>query len=87
MQFSAVASILAMATAAFAAPADVEARTNPNNPVCSAQNKQVCCNNGILNCAVQILGGSCSGNAYCCKTDAPLGVLINVQLLNCAKIG
>ncbi|WZH40849.1 Hydrophobin 3 [Fusarium acuminatum] len=89
MQFSTIASILAMATAAIAAPAEVEARTGKggNNPVCSAQNTQVCCN-GLLSCAVQVLGGNCGGNAYCCETDAPVvsGALINVALLNCVDL-
>ncbi|RGP80773.1 hydrophobin 3 precursor [Fusarium longipes] len=84
MQFS-IVTILAMATAAIAAPAEnIEARTN-NNPICSAQNNQVCCN-GLLSCAVQVLGSNCNGNSYCCETKAPTGVLINIDLLNCVKL-
>jgi hypothetical protein len=75
MQFTTIVSILAMATAAIAAPApaDIEARTGNGGgkpPVCSAKTKQVCCN-GLLTCTVQVLGGSCGGNSYCCKTSAP----------------
>ncbi|KAH7179075.1 uncharacterized protein B0J16DRAFT_166450 [Fusarium flagelliforme] len=89
MQFSTLASVLTMAVAAIAAPADIEARTgggnNGNNPVCTAQNNQVCCN-GILSCAVQVLGSNCNGDSYCCKSDAPVGAIINVALLNCVKL-
>ncbi|KAI1058797.1 hypothetical protein LB507_004113, partial [Fusarium sp. FIESC RH6] len=87
MQFSTLASVLTMAVAAIAAPADtLEARTGGgNNAVCSAQNKQVCCN-GLLSCAVQVLGSNCNGNSYCCKSDAPVGALINVALLNCVDL-
>ncbi|KAL4728760.1 hypothetical protein ACLX1H_003159 [Fusarium chlamydosporum] len=89
MQFSTLTTIFAMAAATIAAPADVEARHSKsgggNNPVCSAQNNQVCCN-GILSCAVQVLGSNCQGNAYCCKTDAPVGAFINVALLNCVDL-
>ncbi|KAJ4015497.1 uncharacterized protein FIESC28_05354 [Fusarium coffeatum] len=87
MQFSTLASVLTMAVAAIAAPADtLEARTGGgNNAVCSAQNNQVCCN-GLLSCAVQVLGSNCNGNSYCCKSDAPVGALVNVALLNCVKL-
>ncbi|KAF4338149.1 hydrophobin 3 precursor [Fusarium beomiforme] len=94
MQFTKIASIIAMASAAIAAPAlndySVEPRTGSNNnnnePVCSTQgHKQVCCN-GLLSCAVQVLGSNCNANSYCCKTDAPTGALINVALLNCVDI-
>ncbi|KAI6767702.1 hypothetical protein HG530_005711 [Fusarium avenaceum] len=86
MQFSTIASILAMATVAIAAPApaDIEARTGSNNPVCSVQSQQVCCN-GLLACVVQVLG-NCGGNSYCCETNAPAGALINVVALNCLKV-
>ncbi|KAJ4188970.1 hypothetical protein NW755_006472 [Fusarium falciforme] len=60
--------------------------TNSNNRVCSVENKQVCCN-GLLNCAVQILGDSCKGgNAYCCNTGATPGTWINIALANCVDI-
>ncbi|CAG7561889.1 unnamed protein product [Fusarium equiseti] len=91
MQFSTLASVLTMAVAAIAAPADIlEARTGGgsgggNNAVCSAQNNQVCCN-GLLSCAVQVLGSNCNGNSYCCESDAPVGALVNVALLNCVKL-
>ncbi|CEI41816.1 hypothetical protein FVEN_g3782 [Fusarium venenatum] len=89
MQFSTFTAVFAMAAAAIAAPADIEARTghdNGNNkPVCSAQSKQVCCN-GLLSCAVQVLGSNCNANSYCCDTQAPVGALINVALLNCVDI-
>ncbi|QPC72167.1 hypothetical protein HYE68_002919 [Fusarium pseudograminearum] len=87
MQFSTLTTVFALAAAAIAAPADIEARTghDNNNAVCSAQNNQVCCN-GLLSCAVQVLGSNCNGNSYCCKTDAPTGALINVALLNCVKL-
>lgn len=77
MQFTKIASVLAMAAAAIAAPApgnyEVEPRTGGGNnqPVCSAQSQQVCCT-GLLNCVVQVLGSSCETKSYCCKTDAPV---------------
>ncbi|KAF4974600.1 hypothetical protein FZEAL_8527 [Fusarium zealandicum] len=93
MKFTIVASVLAMAATAIAAPAEVEARTHGGGGgsgggktnVCSANTKQVCCN-GFLSCAVQVLGKNCDGSAYCCKTAAPVGALINVALLNCVDI-
>jgi hypothetical protein len=84
MQFTKIASVLAMAAAAIAAPApapgnyEVEPRTggsnNGNNqPACSAQSSNVCCNG--LGCLVQILGAGCSTSSYCCESDAPLAVV------------
>lgn len=73
MKFTFVASVLAMAAAAIAAPAEIEAleaRTG-GGKTCSTNNKQVCCN-GLLNCVVQVLGQNCDSSAYCCKTDAPV---------------
>ncbi|KAJ4253471.1 hypothetical protein NW762_010629 [Fusarium torreyae] len=88
MKFTTIASVLALAATAVAAPADVEARTGGggggSTTTCSANNKQVCCNG--LSCLVQVLGNTCSGDAYCCKTDAPAGTLVNVALLNCVKL-
>ncbi|KAM0544205.1 hypothetical protein ACHAPJ_011956 [Fusarium lateritium] len=90
MKFTTIASVLAMAATAVAAPADVEARTGGGGgggggtTTCSANNKQVCCNG--LSCLVQVLGKTCSGDAYCCETGAPVGTLVNVALLNCVKL-
>nr|AAO16869.1 hydrophobin 3 [Fusarium verticillioides]RBQ91088.1 hypothetical protein FVER53263_06538 [Fusarium verticillioides] len=95
MQFAKIASVLAMAAAAVAAPApgnyEVEPRTggsnNGNNqPACSAQSSNVCCNG--LGCLVQILGAGCSTKSYCCQSDAPLavGALVNVNALNCVQV-
>lgn len=81
MQFSNVFTVLALAMTAAALPAvenvDVVARTNsnPNPPsTCNNNQKNVCCNSvlGILGCAVNVLGGSCTGSSYCCTTDAPV---------------
>ncbi|KAF4944686.1 hypothetical protein FGADI_12508 [Fusarium gaditjirri] len=93
MQFTKIASLLAMAAAAIAAPApgnyEVEPRTGGNNnqPVCSAQSQQQVCCTG-LGCLVQVLGAGCSTSSYCCESDAPLavGALININALNCVKI-
>lgn len=73
MKFTTVASVLAMAATAIAAPADVEARGGGHGSggSCSADTQQVCCN-GILSCAVQVLGKNCDGSAYCCQTGAPV---------------
>ncbi|CAG1994584.1 hypothetical protein SNK03_010382 [Fusarium graminearum] len=81
MQFSTLTTVFALVAAAVAAPHG----SGGNNPVCSAQNNQVCCN-GLLSCAVQVLGSNCNGNAYCCNTEAPTGALINVALLNCVDL-
>ncbi|RSL41879.1 hypothetical protein CEP53_012501 [Fusarium sp. AF-6] len=85
MKFTIVASILAMAATAIAAPTEVEARGGGSAGSCNANAQQVCCN-GILSCAVQVLGKNCDGSAYCCETAAPVGTLINVALLNCVDI-
>ncbi|KAM0296923.1 hypothetical protein HYE67_005521 [Fusarium culmorum] len=82
MQFSTLTTVFALVAAAVAAP---HGSSGGNNPVCSAQNNQVCCN-GLLSCAVQVLGSNCNGNAYCCNTEAPTGTLINVALLNCVDL-
>ena len=92
MQFSSIATILSVALAASAIPTEMEARTGGGGgggkgKTCSNSNaKQVCCN-GLLSCVVQVLGSGCtSGGAYCCTTDAPVGALINIALLNCVDI-
>jgi hypothetical protein len=92
MQFTTIASILAMATVAIGAPApapaDIEARTGHgggNTPVCSAKAKQVCCN-GLLSCTVQVLGGSCGGNSYCCKTSAPVVSLPRIKTRSASNL-
>ncbi|KAJ4291253.1 hypothetical protein N0V88_006254 [Collariella sp. IMI 366227] len=90
MQFKTLITALAVAMTASAMPAGsadaVEARTEPS--VCNNNQKSVCCNGllGLLGCTVGILGGNCNGEAYCCQTNAPLGSLINVQLLNCLHL-
>ncbi|PNP76200.1 hypothetical protein FNYG_10489 [Fusarium nygamai] len=93
MQFTKIASVLAMAAAAIAAPASgIEPRTGSNNgnnqPACSAQSQQVCCDG--LSCLVPLLGAGCSTSTYCCESDAPLaqGGLVNVNALNlnCVQI-
>lgn len=65
MNFSIVASALAMAVSVCAT-----ATGGHNSGSCNANTKQVCCN-GLLTCAVQILGKNCDGSTYCCKTSAP----------------
>nr|QNH89943.1 hydrophobin 3 [Fusarium sp.] len=95
MQFTKIASVLAMAAAAIAAPApgnyEVEPRTggsnNGNNqPACSAQSQNVCCNG--LGCLVQVLGAGCSTTSYCCQSNSPLavGALVNINAFNCVKV-
>ncbi|UNI22279.1 hypothetical protein JDV02_008181 [Purpureocillium takamizusanense] len=86
MKYTAALSALALAATAMAAPAELDARTNSNPPSnCNNNGKQVCCS-GLLNCLVQAIGSPCQNDAYCCKTDAPVGALINVALLNCLKL-
>lgn len=75
MKFSVAATTLALAATALAAPS-LETRTDPKPPTpppsstCSNDSKQVCCD-GLLNCLVQVLGGPCDNEVFCCKTDAP----------------
>ncbi|TPX18800.1 uncharacterized protein E0L32_011549 [Thyridium curvatum] len=86
MQFSKTLAILAAAVAVSAAPSP----NGSTSPKCTNDNsKQVCCDGllgGIL-CTVSILGGSCSGSSYCCETNSAVGALININALNCVKLG
>ncbi|KAK8115723.1 hypothetical protein PG984_012225 [Apiospora sp. TS-2023a] len=98
MQFTMI-STLFLATVAIANPiaappameaADLAIRTDGGSggstKTCNADTKQVCCD-GILGCVVQLLGSTCSNNgAYCCKTSAGTGSIINIQALNCVKL-
>ncbi|KAF4589123.1 hydrophobin 3 precursor [Ophiocordyceps camponoti-floridani] len=78
-------AIVALATVAIAAPADVEPRSSVNKCNVSSQ-QQVCCN-GLLGCVVQILGSSCANRAYCCDSNGPsTGGLININGLNCVNL-
>ncbi|KAK3943600.1 hypothetical protein QBC46DRAFT_351473 [Diplogelasinospora grovesii] len=93
MQFSTIFTVLAVAMTATATPVENLVARNggggsTSTPSCSNNQKAVCCNSllGVLGCAVNILGGSCSGTAYCCSTDAAPGTLINIQALNCVAI-
>ncbi|KAJ5215266.1 uncharacterized protein N7498_001673 [Penicillium cinerascens] len=65
------------------------AMCNTANPTsggdCNNGGSQVCCS-GVLNCLVQSVGDACSNQAYCCQTDAPVGTLLNVALLNCVQM-
>ncbi|KAJ6442624.1 oxidoreductase [Purpureocillium lavendulum] len=63
------AALLALAATAAAAPTEVEPRTGGGD--CNNGGSQVCCS-GLLNCLVQAVGDSCSNQAYCCQTDAPV---------------
>ncbi|KAH7207896.1 uncharacterized protein BKA55DRAFT_744494 [Fusarium redolens] len=84
MKTATALSALTMAVAAIAAPSDIEARGGSSS--CNTRtHKQLCCN-GLLACAVQVIGSNCNNDAYCCKTNAPVGALINVALLNCVDI-
>ncbi|KAJ4329268.1 hypothetical protein N0V84_000161 [Fusarium piperis] len=80
MKFTIIASALAMAASVCATPTGGQTGGS-----CNASTKQVCCN-GLLNCAVQLVGQNCDGNAYCCKTDAPANALVNIALLNCVDL-
>ncbi|KAJ3546283.1 hypothetical protein NM208_g1633 [Fusarium decemcellulare] len=92
MKYSAALATFTMAIAALAAPTELEARTGggsggggSTNTCSSTGQKQVCCN-GILACVVQVLGTQCSSDAYCCKTEAPVGTLISINALNCISL-
>ncbi|OIW27635.1 hydrophobin 3 precursor [Coniochaeta ligniaria NRRL 30616] len=81
---SIIVSILSMALAATAAPV-LEDRTSSSCKPTTEVTQQVCCS-GLLDCVVQVLGNTCSTHTYNCKTDAPVGGLVNVALLNCVSI-
>ena len=78
MQLTNLATLLALAMTATALPAAENVdllvpRTNNPQPTCQNGNQQpVCCNGllGLLGCAVNVLGGACSGSSYCCSTTA-----------------
>ncbi|KND91806.1 hypothetical protein TOPH_03483 [Tolypocladium ophioglossoides CBS 100239] len=81
MKYTVALSIFTLAVTAIAAPTDVDTRGAP----CSNNGeKQVCCI-GLLSCVVQALGGNCN-SAYCCNTEAPIGAIINISLLNCLAL-
>lgn len=84
MQLSNIITALALAMTATALPAAenvnlLAERTNNPQPTCQNGNQQpVCCNGllGLLGCAVNVLGGTCSGSSYCCSTTAaPVSVV------------
>lgn len=84
MQLSNIITALAFAMTATALPAAenvnlLAERTNNPQPTCQNGNQQpVCCNGllGLLGCAVNVLGGTCSGSSYCCSTTAaPVSVV------------
>ncbi|GJN79811.1 hypothetical protein VFPFJ_10081 [Purpureocillium lilacinum] len=80
------AALLALVATVAAAPAEVESRNGGGGGDCNNNGgTQVCCN-GVLDCLVQVVGDSCSNQAYCCQTDAPAGTLLNVALLNCVQL-
>lgn len=65
------AALLALVATVAAAPAEVESRNGGGGGDCNNNGgTQVCCN-GVLDCLVQVVGDSCSNQAYCCQTDAP----------------
>ncbi|KAK4120604.1 hypothetical protein N657DRAFT_648762 [Parathielavia appendiculata] len=90
MQFSNIFTVLALAMTATALPAaDVAARTDSGS--CNNNQKAICCNGGLIGgilCSVQILaiGDICSGETFCCSNDVKQGGLLNINLLNCAKL-
>jgi hypothetical protein len=94
MQFSQIFTAMALAMTATALPAgeNVDMLAPRTGPSCNNNQHTVCCNSvlpilGNILCSVGILGSSCGGGTYCCSADAAPGTVINLQLLNCAKIG
>ncbi|KAK3293139.1 uncharacterized protein B0H64DRAFT_444428 [Chaetomium fimeti] len=95
MQFPYLFTALALAMTASALPTgenvDTLAPRTYGTPAASCTNNQqsVCCNGplGALSCAVTVLGSTCGGQSYCCETNAAPGTVVNVQLLNCVKVG
>ncbi|KAK4237131.1 hypothetical protein C8A03DRAFT_34946 [Achaetomium macrosporum] len=93
MQLTNLFTVAALAMTASALPAaenvDILAKRTTPAPTCSNNNQPVCCNGllGVLLCAVSVVGGNCEGSSYCCETNAPVGSLINLQLLNCVHVG
>ncbi|OAQ62798.1 fungal hydrophobin domain-containing protein [Pochonia chlamydosporia 170] len=78
-------AVLALAATAVAVPTGDHGGNNPPSQ-CNNNGNYVCCNGllGGLLCIVDVLGNSCSGGSYCCKS-APQGGLINIGL-DCLKI-
>ncbi|KAI9049607.1 hypothetical protein LZ554_006633 [Drepanopeziza brunnea f. sp. 'monogermtubi'] len=91
MQFTTSLTILFLAATTLAAPA-LETRTDGGGSCNSAQ-QQVCCTGGgllNLNCLVSlipILSPDCSGGSYCCSDAGAAGGLVNINALNCVKVG
>ncbi|KAI1760481.1 hypothetical protein GGR53DRAFT_79418 [Hypoxylon sp. FL1150] len=86
MQFKAITTLFALAAVAIAAPAsDVVARNDGGSTCSNSQQAQVCCLS-TLNCLVQILSATCTGQAYCCDTSAGVGSLVNIQALDCVEL-
>ncbi len=67
MKASIFYTIFSLAVAASAVP------TGGQSNQCSTNQKQVCCN-GILNCVVSALGDTCSGETYCCNSNAQVSL-------------
>ncbi|KAI0008463.1 hypothetical protein F4779DRAFT_618567 [Xylariaceae sp. FL0662B] len=94
---TAITTLFALTATVIAAPAEIEVRGGggstptptpaPTTGSCSASSQaQVCCDTLLLNCLVQLIGETCTTNAYCCSTDEPAGTLINLSLLNCVQL-
>ncbi|KAK0704892.1 hypothetical protein B0H67DRAFT_649292 [Lasiosphaeris hirsuta] len=69
---------------AFAAPADITARTGGAHPGCGSQNQTPMCCTAPLSC-ISILGGSCNGNNVCCIFANP-GSPTVLELLQCVIV-
>ena len=70
MKFFATAIFLA--AAATAAPwGSGGGGSGGSTSTCDSSEQQVCCD-GILGCAVSILGSGCNGGSYCCSTESPI---------------
>jgi hypothetical protein len=83
MQFSNIATVLALAMTASALPAaeSVDKLTARTEPSCSNNQQLVCCNGllGLLGlCNIAVLGTSCEGgSSYCCSTNgAPVSLTL-----------
>ncbi|UNI24973.1 hypothetical protein JDV02_010686 [Purpureocillium takamizusanense] len=73
MRFSAFISALALGAAAAASPTEVTAREIRARDNCNQSGKNVVCCNGPLSCLLNLLGGPCGGDSYCCDNGATSG--------------
>ncbi|EKD16402.1 uncharacterized protein L3040_008502 [Drepanopeziza brunnea f. sp. 'multigermtubi'] len=94
MQFTTALTVVFLAATTLAAPTALEAlEARTGGGSCNNSQQQVCCTGGgILNLSclvgvIPILSPACSGGSYCCSNAGSSGGLVNINALNCVKVG